>query len=145
MPADAELLFDRHLCDWRYFDVADREQFVAGVEQLLAQKRWEAASGFDLTDAMCTVIAAQVALMSLGIGLDVFDEVQSIVVHPTTMTSVIPRPGPVSGVLTDEPVHLLGEAHHFGPVLLAWDAVRSETRRWGHGYNVVIHEFAHKL
>ena len=41
---------------------------------------------------------------------------------------------------------LLGEAHHDrGPILLAWDQVRSGARHRGRGRNVVWHEFAHKM
>ena len=44
------------------------------------------------------------------------------------------------------PRPLLGEAHHDrGPVLLAWDQVRSAARHRGRGRNVVWHEFAHKI
>jgi Mlc titration factor MtfA (ptsG expression regulator) len=138
-------LFGRHLADWTSLDETERESIRTATAELLATKKWEAASGFVLTDEMCTVIAAQGALMTLGLGVDALHQIRAIVVHPTTMTSVGSRPGPVGGLLTDEPVHLLGEAHHFGPVLLAWDAVRRDTRRWGHGYNVVIHELTHKL
>ena len=139
------MLFARHVGVWSYLGPEERDRLRSATARLLATKRWEAASGFALSDQMCTVIAAQAALMALDLGVEVFDQVQAIVVHPTTMTSTAPRPGPVSGVMTDEPVHLLGEAHHRGPVLLAWDAVRRDTRRWGHGMNVVIHELAHKL
>jgi Mlc titration factor MtfA (ptsG expression regulator) len=145
LPEDADALFGRHVGEWAYLDEEERDSLRAATAQLLATKKWEAASGFQLTDEMCTVIAAQGALMSLGLGVDVFHEVGAIVVHPTTMTSVGSRPGPVGGLLTDEPIYLHGEAHHFGPVLLAWDAVRRDTRRFGHGYNVVIHELTHKL
>ena len=145
LPADAERIFARHVDEWAYLDPAEREQLTAATEELLATKKWEAASGFPLTDEMCAVIAAQGALMSLGLGVEVFSGVGAIVVHPTTITSVATRPGPVGGLLTDEPVYLHGEAHHFGPVLLAWDAVRRDTRRFGHGFNVVIHELTHKL
>jgi Mlc titration factor MtfA (ptsG expression regulator) len=145
LPETADELFGRHLAEWAYLDGDERSTLREITEELLATTRWEAAQGFVLTDEMCTVIAAQGALMALGLGVEVFHEVGTIVVHPTTMTSVGSRAGPVDGLLTDEPVYLHGEAHHFGPVLLAWDAVRRDTRRFGHGDNVVVHELTHKL
>jgi hypothetical protein len=38
---------------------------------------------------------------------------------------------------------LAGEAFEQGPVVLAWNEVEASGR--GEGFNVVVHEFAHKL
>ncbi len=127
LPADVEELFARHVADWAFLDGDERAALVAGTATLLGAWRWEAANRFELTDEMCAVIAGQAAWMGLGLGLDDLAGIGTIVVHPTTMTSVGSRPGPVSGLLTDEPVYLHGEAHHQGPLLLAWDAVRRDT------------------
>ena len=145
LPAEPEQLLGRHVGEWAYLDATERAALVAATAELLAAWKWEAASGFALTDEMCTVIAAQGALIGLGTGLEVLEEIGTVLVHPSTMVSSLTRPGPVAGLLTDEPVYLHGEAHYRGPMLLAWDAVRSDTRRFGHGFNVVIHELAHKL
>jgi Mlc titration factor MtfA (ptsG expression regulator) len=52
----------------------------------------------------------------------------------------------VPGVVTEEPIDLLGEAHQQrGPVIVAWDAVEHDVRHPGNGSNVVVHELAHKL
>jgi hypothetical protein len=40
---------------------------------------------------------------------------------------------------------LVGEAMDQGPVMLSWHDVREAGTRFEDGYNVVIHEFAHKL
>jgi hypothetical protein len=42
-------------------------------------------------------------------------------------------------------VGYLGEAWHFGTVILAWDAVLTGGRDTHDGKNVVLHEFAHQL
>jgi Mlc titration factor MtfA (ptsG expression regulator) len=134
------------LGEWRYLDEDERQRLADLMAALLAGKSWEAARGFTLTDEMCTVIAAQAALVVLGLDLEAYRDVRAVIVHPTTVTSRRPRPGPVPGVVTEEPLDLLGEAHqHRGPVLLAWDTVSREARHGGTGRNVVIHEFAHKL
>ena len=134
------------LGEWNYLDQDERQQLGELTSELLAGKSWEAARGFTLTDEMCTVIAAQAALVVLGLGLDAYREVRAVIVHPTTVTSRRPRPGPVPGVVTEEPLDLLGEAHQQrGPVLVAWDTASGDARHAGTGRNVVIHEFAHKL
>ena len=40
---------------------------------------------------------------------------------------------------------LAGEAMDQGPVMLSWEDVREAGHRFAEGYNVVIHEFAHKI
>jgi Mlc titration factor MtfA (ptsG expression regulator) len=134
------------LGEWPHLDAAERAHLGELIDRLLADKGWEAARGSTLTDENCTVIAGQAALVVLGLDLDVYRDVRAIIVHSTTVVSRAPRPGPVAGVLTEEPIDLLGEAHQQrGPVVLAWDAVLEDARHPGTGRNVVIHEFAHKL
>ena len=92
------------------------------------------------------MIAAQAALVVLGLDLDAYRDVRAIIVHPTTVTSTAVRPGPVPGVTSDAPLDLLGEAHQQrGPVVVAWSAALADACNPGTGHNVVIHEFAHKL
>lgn len=146
LPEDADVVIARHLDEWRYLDREERVDLRDRTEALLATKGWEAAHGFELTDAMCTVIAANAALVVLGLDLDLYRDVQAIVVHPTRLTITRPRPGPIPGSMTEGPLDLDGEAHHRrGPVVLAWDAVRRDTQHRGDGRNVVVHELAHKL
>jgi Mlc titration factor MtfA (ptsG expression regulator) len=134
------------LGEWAYLNADERARLGELIDGLLAGKGWEAARGFVLTDEMCTIIAAQAALMVLAQDLGVYRDVRAIIVHPTTVTSTAPRPGPVPGVVSEEPIDLLGEAHQQrGPIVLAWDSVLDDARHPGTGRNVVIHEFAHKL
>jgi Mlc titration factor MtfA (ptsG expression regulator) len=76
--------------------------------------------------------------------LQVYDDFVGIVVHPA---EVVAR-----RVVTDEDgvVHhydevLAGEAMEGGPVMLSWDDVWQAGDLADVGYNVVIHEFVHKL
>ena len=146
LPSGWEGVVARSLGEWHYLAQDERSRLGDLIERLLAGKGWEAAHGFTLTDEMCTVIAAQAALVVLGLDLDAYRDVRAIIVHPTTVTSRSPRAGPVPGVMTDSPVDLLGQAHQQrGPVVLAWDAASADARHPGTGSNVVVHEFAHKL
>lgn len=130
---------------WRVLDDAERERLEATIVHLLVDKRWEAARGFALDDEIRVTIAAQAALLALGLPDDAYDDVGTIIVHPTTMRLTGPRPGPVHGTMTDSPRSLLGQAHYDGPVIIAWDAARASARHPERGHNVVFHEFAHKL
>ena len=115
------------------------------MSAIVERKRWEAANPFALTDEIRTVIAAQAALLILGLGFDWYRAVQAIVVHPSTVLSHDPRPGP-AGTMQEGPFPLLGLADsNFGPVLIAWDEARANARHPEWGHDVVLHEFAHKL
>lgn len=110
----------------------------------LDRKEFSGANGLVVTDEMAVAIAAQACLPVLRLGLQAYDDFVGIVVHPA---EVLAR-----RVVTDEDgvVHhydevLAGEAMEGGPVMLSWADVSEagELAQWG--YNVVIHEFVHKL
>jgi Mlc titration factor MtfA (ptsG expression regulator) len=132
-----------------HFDALDGdERALLGeiIGELLGRKRWEAARHFTLTEEMRLTIAAQAALLALGLDVDCYHEVRSIIVTPTTRVLTGPRPTHAAGVVTDAPFPVIGQAHgRRGPVIIAWDAVRRDVRDPRRGHNVVFHEFAHKL
>ena len=133
------------LAHWAVLDDAERER-LGDLMADLAARRWEAANGFALTDEIRVVVAAQAALLILGLDIDCYRDVTAIIVHPTTVTLRGERPGPARGVATDAPLTIAGQTHdRRGPVLIAWDAARAGARHPERGYNVVLHEFAHKL
>lgn len=133
------------LAHWDVFDEDERKRLGHLMAQV-ADRRWEAANGFALTDEIRVVIAAQAALLVLGLDIDCYRDVTAIVVHPTTVTLHGERAGPARGVATDAPLSVVGQTHdRRGPVLIAWDAARAGARHPERGYNVVLHEFAHKL
>jgi Mlc titration factor MtfA (ptsG expression regulator) len=146
LPDGWETTTARTVAHWHLLDAGERDRLGDLMEQIVVGKRWEAAHGFALTDDMRVVIAAQAALLILGLDVDDYRDVQSIIVHPTTVTLRGPRPGPGGGLMTDEPMSIIGQAHgRRGPVIIAWDAARAGARHPERGHNVVLHEFAHKL
>ena len=146
LPDDWEAIVARTVALWHLLDADERERFADRLERIVVGKRWEAARGFTLTDEVRVVVAAQAALLILGLEVDAYRDVQSIIVHPTTVTFRGARPGPASGLMTDEPLSVIGQAHgRRGPVIIAWDAARIGARHPERGHAVVLHEFAHKL
>jgi Mlc titration factor MtfA (ptsG expression regulator) len=143
LPAGWEDIAADGLAWWPLLDGDERERLGELMAALVEDKRWEAAAGFELTDEIRVVIAAGAARLILGLDLDWYRNVGTIIVHPSTLHFNEPRPGP-AGTFGD-PVPLVGQARHRGPVLIAWDAARRNARhpRWGE--DVVLHEFAHKL
>jgi len=130
---------------WAVLDGDERERLGDLMAQVV-DRRWEAANGFALTDEIRVVVAAQAALLILGLDIDCYRDVTAIIVHPTTVTLRGERAGPAHGVMTDAPLPIVGQARdRRGPVVIAWDAARAGARHPERGYDVVLHEFAHKL
>ncbi len=110
--------------------------------KLLADKAFTGAGGAEVDIAMATVIAAFAALPVLNLGYGWYEGWQEIVVYPGEFIH--------DGEQMDEAgvVHHVrharsGESWDGGPMVLSWQDV--EWSGLGEGYNVVIHEFAHKL
>lgn len=109
----------------------------------LHEKRVEPAGGLQLDETARARLAALACLPVLELGLDWYDGFVSVVVHPSEF--VVPDREEIdeAGVVHVGDDVLSGEAWERGPVVLAWDEVLDSGR--GTGFNVVAHEFAHKL
>ena len=110
------------------------------VEAFLAEKEFTAAGGLALTDEICVSIAAQGCLPILNLGLSAYRDWVGIVVYPDEF--VVPRRiEDEDGVVHEYDENLAGESWQGGPLIVSWH----DAQMAGDGYNVVIHEFAHKL
>lgn len=110
------------------------------TEKFLAEKEFTATGGLELTDRMCLAIAVQGCLPILNLGLDWYRGWIGIIVYPDEF--VIPRTiEDEDGIIHEYDEVASGEAWGGGPLLISWHDVQMA----GSGYNVVIHEFAHKL
>ncbi len=111
---------------------------------IVAEKNWEGCKGFVVTEEVKVTIAAQAALLVLGMQEEYFDRVQSILVYPTVYIAAEKTMGP-GGVVTEGNSAREGEAWYRGPVIFSWDDVLRGGRHDHDGRNVVLHEFAHQL
>lgn len=144
LPPGWESIVRRNAPLWESLDPDERANATEALRAVLA-KRFEAAQGFALDDEIRVTIAAQAALLAIAIDLACFDDVPSLVVHPTTVVIGRPR-GTGIGAVVSEGAAVVGVAHdRRGPIVLAWDAVLEGARHPERGHNVVLHEFAHKL
>ena len=123
-------------------DPADEAQLRRLTSLFLDRKEFSALGGLVLRNDVVVAIAAQACLPVLNLGLDWYDDWVEIIVYPDEFI--------VEHEYTDEHgiVHRVreprsGEAWEQGPVILSW--VDAEAADGADGYNVVIHEFAHKL
>lgn len=108
----------------------------------LRDKALEGAQGLRLSQEMRLLIALQACLPVLRLGLDWYRGWYAVIVYPEEF---VPQREWVDedGVvwMAEEPMS--GEAWEQGPVILSWADVEAGHQR--DGFNVVIHELAHKL
>lgn len=123
---------------------SERERLRALSAEFLAQKEFHGANGLVITDEIALAIAAQAVLPVLHLGLEWYDDFVGIVVHPG---EVLARRTEMddSGVVHAWNEVLAGEAMERGPVMLNWRDVAHAGASADAGYNVVIHEFVHKI
>ena len=106
----------------------------------LDEKEMHGARGFVLSDAVRLSIAVQACLPILNLGLDSYHGWVGIVIYPGEF-KVQREEMDESGVVHEYDDALSGEAWPGGPVILSWQDIKLGAA----GYNVVIHEFTHKL
>jgi hypothetical protein len=138
--ATSEYLFMRGI------GTEDSERLRLLASQFLHGKHISGAAELEINDLMRTQIAAQACILILELGIDYYAGWSDIILYPGQFVperEVMDEAGVVH--VTRNP--LAGEAWLGGPVILSYDDVAQagdEQSRVA-GYNVVIHEFAHKL
>lgn len=109
-----------------------------------ADKEFSGAGGFTVDGRTQLAIAAQACLPVLELGLSLYAGWHEIVVYPG---EVVARREFVDedGVAHEYDEVIAGEAMPGGPVVLSWEDVTLAGAADARGYNVVIHEFVHKI
>jgi len=128
------------LLDGLRADQAARLQDLA--LQFLREKRLEPVQGLELTAPMRLQVALQACLPILELGLDWYRGWYALVLYPAEFLTEHEQMDEHGLVWTQAEVRS-GESWDQGPVILSWEDV--EGGRELDGYNVVIHELAHKL
>ncbi|AMO21837.1 zinc-dependent peptidase [Ramlibacter solisilvae] len=122
----------------------ERERLRQMAGELLAAKEFHGAKGFVVTDEVALSIAVQAVLPVLNLGLSWYDDFVGIVVHAD---EVVARRTEMdeSGVVHQWDEVIAGEAMDGGPVMLSWRDAAGMNAGTHEAYNVVIHEFIHKI
>jgi Mlc titration factor MtfA (ptsG expression regulator) len=147
-PAAQLEVIQRNVKHYGRLSAAEQQRLRDLVQVFVAEKSWEGCGGLTLTEEMKFTIAAQACLLVLGLPHRLYENVESILVYPSTVVrpaqpaGVFVRPGTL---VENGPTALFGEAHRHGPVVLAWDRVLRDGQQPNRGHNLVYHEFAHQL
>lgn len=126
-------------------DAAESTSLRVLVGRFLARKRFSGAAGHELTHDQRLVIAALACLPVLHLGFDCLAGWQQVIVYPGGFRVRREHHDEHTGVVTEFDDDLIGEAWERGPVILSWDDIAADLAEPFAGFNVVIHEIAHKL
>jgi Mlc titration factor MtfA (ptsG expression regulator) len=114
---------------------AGKTRFEEKMKVFLLTKYFIPAGGMEeLSERHKVVISAAAARLSMNLPGEHYPRLTEIIVYP----SAYKHEG------NDDAI-IFGEAHHFGTVVLSWDAVIQGMKNDTDGHNTAMHEFAHVL
>jgi MtfA peptidase len=130
----------------RGLSAGEDARLKALCERFLAGKHFSGTHDLQIDERMRVVVAAQACILVLELGIEWLEGWTEIIVYPGQFAperEVVDEAGVVH--LTNDP--MAGEAWLGGPVVLSYEdvALAADEDQRVAGYNVVIHEFAHKL
>jgi Mlc titration factor MtfA (ptsG expression regulator) len=120
-----------------------RAELRGHVNVFLHEKVFRGCGGLEVTDEIRVTIAGHACILILKRASEYFPGFSSILVYPDTyLVNEVTYDGVVEVEGQDA---RSGESWHRGPVVLSWQDVLESVAGGNDGYNVVMHEFAHKL
>ena len=143
LPQGVEEILSRNVGLYSLLPHDMREQLHGHVNVFLDEKRFLGVGGQEITPEVAITIAGTACMLLLNREPSYFPGFSSILVYPDTYeTDQVDYDGVVE---TRKRSRRAGESWHRGPVVLSWSSVLQGSVNAGDGYNVVLHEFAHKL
>jgi Mlc titration factor MtfA (ptsG expression regulator) len=146
-PPAWEDIIRNNVAHYCMLDDVERAHLRALVKVFVAEKDWEGCGGLELTDEIRVTVSAQACLLLLGLPHNYYQNVETIVVYPSTVVPPRHKLGFFETALApvEDSRPIIGQAFQQGPVIIIWDATLHGGRHPELGHNVVYHEFAHKL
>ena len=143
----ADEAWEAALAPYPFFDRlggAERARLRELVSLFCAEKEFAAAGDFEMTLQTQLEVAAQACLPILNLDLSLYAGWHGVVVY---RGEVLARREVVDddGIVHQYEEVISGEAMPGGPVVLSWEDVTLAGSDDAPAYNVVIHEFAHKI
>ena len=142
-PADLPAVLTRTVRLYAKMPENLRQQLHAHVNVFLAEKEFIGCGGQQITEEIRYTIAGTACMLLLNREPSYFPGFTSILVYPDTYQS--------TEVFYDGEIEVheretrAGESWHRGPIVLSWGDVIRGVSDATDGFNVVLHEFAHKL
>jgi Mlc titration factor MtfA (ptsG expression regulator) len=121
---------------------ADLQRLREMTSLFIAQKEFSTAHDLELTERITVAIAVQACLPVLNLGLELYRGWVGVIVYPGEFV-IRKTVEDEDGVVHEVEHDASGEAWEGGPVILSWED--AQMTDGADAYNVVIHEFAHKI
>ena len=146
-PSVWEDILQRNVAHYCMLNDMERMHLRELIRVFIAEKDWEGCGGLQLTDEIRVTISAQACLLLLGLPHNYYQNVETIIVYPSTVVPPQRKLGFFETAIEplEESHPIIGQAFQQGPVIIIWDAALHGGRHPESGHNVVYHEFAHKL
>ncbi|WP_430387446.1 zinc-dependent peptidase [Dyella sp. 20L07] len=126
-------------------DTTRQDELRRLIGAFLARKRFHALAGAELTEPMRVLIAMQACLPMLRQGPASLRGWRDVLVYPGEFKVRRSHHDERSGVVSEGEDVLIGEAWEHGPLVLSLADVQLDLEQPWDGFNVVVHEIAHKL
>jgi len=121
-----------------------QENLQAKIQKFLYTKQFVGCDGFEISDEVRVIIAAEACLLVLNRPSTAYKKLRWIYIYPSTFIAKREQQD-AYGIVSPANSHLLGVSWSNGKVVLAWDSVERGVNNFRDGQNVVLHEFAHQL
>lgn len=132
-------------CAWLHaLDAARAQRLRELTAAFLHEKTISPVGGLALDDAERVLLAATCCLPLLEFGRGGWRGWSQLIVYPDAFR-VHRSHVDAAGVLHEWEDELIGEAWDQGPLIVSWADVRADIADPNAGFNVVVHEMAHKL
>jgi Mlc titration factor MtfA (ptsG expression regulator) len=125
-------------------DAAAQRQLRVLVARFMQRKRFLPID-VDLDAGQRLLIALQACIPVWRLGFAALRGWQSVIVYPGQFRVRNNHHDASTGVVTEGNQTRIGEAWHRGPLVLSWAAIEHDLEQPWDGYNVTVHEIAHKL
>lgn len=114
-------------------DSEQRARFDKHLKLFMYNTHFFGAADLQVTEEMKVVVASSAARIARNLPFDVYDRLTEVVLYPASYRH------------PEKHAEVLGEAHHWGTLVLSWDAVRRGVCTSNDGHDTAVHEFAHVL
>jgi len=133
LPAEWREILEQRVPFHRWLPESKRARFEGLLQAFAHEKYFVPAGGMEIDDTVRVIISACAARLILHRDLSYYDRLTEIVVYPHDYKH------------KDDDGRILGEAHHWGVVVLSWSAVLRGINNPYDGHATAAHEFAHVL